>query len=95
MEGHGCDPNQPCWLCNRGRAELNAAAFAQMQQPPVPPPAACKFLGDELTGTERAALGMDHAKRWARCLHPGTPLGEIACGCGGCGVNCRGYLKGE
>jgi hypothetical protein len=52
----------------------------------------CKLVGRELTGRERAARGLDHARRWALCLHPDRPLGEAVCGCKGCGPGCRGYV---
>jgi len=58
---------------------------------PVAEPPPCVHRGDELTGRERAARGLDHARHWAFCGHPGRPLGEAACPCHGCGPGCPGY----
>ncbi len=61
--------------------------------PPAPatPPGPCAHLGAELTGPERAARGLGHARKWSLCGHPGKPLGEAVCPCRGCGPKCPGY----
>lgn len=55
----------------------------------------CRYLGDALTGRERNEAGLSHAKEWHPCGHKETPLGKYVCTCGGCGVNCRGFLAEE
>lgn len=60
-----------------------------------PPPAPCKYVGDELTGKQRDARELDHQRRWAFCLHEQKPLGEAVCPCRGCGPNCSGYNLAE
>lgn len=62
----------------------------------VPAPEPCAHKGRDLTGPERAAASLSHARRWALCLHPDTPLGEHVCGCmtpAGCGPRCAGYSQ--
>jgi hypothetical protein len=51
----------------------------------------CVHRGEELTGQEREALGLDHRRRWTLCLHDEQPLGAAVCSCKGCGANCPGY----
>lgn len=60
---------------------------------PAAKPAAgpCVHLGDALTGPEREAAGLPHAKRWSLCLADPKPLGEYVCPCKGCGPRCPGY----
>ena len=53
----------------------------------------CVHLGDELSGAEREAHGLNHAKKWSRCENPSKPLGEFVCPCKGCGRWCRGYME--
>jgi hypothetical protein len=57
----------------------------------VAPP--CAHLGAPLTGPERAARKLSHARPWRWCLHAGQPLGEAACSCRGCGPKCPGYAR--
>lgn len=80
-------------MCRKCWNELNARGG-----PANPPPLAatraaepCTLLGSELTGTQRDARGLGHAKKWSLCLHPDKPLGEVVCPCRGCGPGCRGY----
>lgn len=54
---------------------------------------ACATLGRELTGPEREAAGLSHARKWRKCLNPTTPLGPNVCRCAGCGPKCPGYEK--
>jgi hypothetical protein len=88
-----------CWLA------LNDPRYAALWSGlAVPPPAtpaprraaACAHRGRELTGAERAAAGLGHARRWSLCLHPEKPLGEHVCGCMkpvGCGPRCPEYSQ--
>lgn len=62
---------------------------------PVGPTPPCAHQGDDLTGPERQAAGLDHARRWLHCLHPDRPLGPHVCGCRGCGPRCPGYAAGD
>lgn len=55
----------------------------------------CRHLGDELTAAERETRRLDHLRKWTFCLHVDKPLGEAACGCRGCGPNCRGYVADD
>lgn len=55
-------------------------------------PLPCLFLGDELSGRQRAEAGLDHSRRWAPCEHPDRPLGPYVCPCAGCGPTCPSYL---
>lgn len=76
------------------KAEHLAASLARRPvvapaHPPVPEP--CVHRGAELTGPERAAAGLTHAKLWLRCLHPDRPRGEVVCPCQGCNPTCPGY----
>jgi len=63
--------------------------------PPADPPAPCVHQGDDLTGPERQAAGLGHARRWLHCLNPEQPLGPHVCSCKGCGPTCRGYQAEE
>ena len=58
--------------------------------PAVPAPV-CLYFGPALTGADRNAAKLDHARDWHWCEHPGKPLGAAVCPCQGCGVNCPGY----
>lgn len=84
-----CGRVTECPTCWR-RADA-ARRAGQPKQPNKEPPAPCAHLGDELTGRERAARGLDHARRWALCLHDEKPLGEVVCPCRGCNSSCPGY----
>jgi hypothetical protein len=92
-------PYQPgwCYLC---WLSLNDERYARLwagggpARSPRKAAATCTHLGDALTGSERAARGLSHARRWSLCLHPDKPLGDAVCGCMrpvGCGVKCPGY----
>jgi hypothetical protein len=100
MITHTCDPHQWCAVCdhnersgtprNHPSAPRRPAATASpaRQSLPVAP---CRFIGDELSGSERQARGLDHARKWTHCEHRTKPLGDAVCGCQGCGPRCRGY----
>lgn len=80
-----------CWLWHnhppsRDHWEGKAVRFARASNP-----APCAHRGAELTGPERQARGLGHARRWTLCLHPAKPLGEAVCSCKGCGPKCSGY----
>lgn len=78
-----------CWLYE------NREDYRRLWSPGEPPESpACVHLGDELTGRERDAAGLDHRRRWALCTHPDKPLGPHVCGCKGCGPKCPGYADG-
>ena len=82
--------------CPRCRMAARGPAFAAVidRQDGVTPPAPpdeCPHLGAELTGPERQAVGLSHAKRWALCTHPDQPLGPYVCPCAGCGPRCKGH----
>lgn len=55
----------------------------------------CIYAGDELTGYERDAAGLQHGKRWLHCEHPLPPLGPVVCPCKGCGPSCPGFRSEE
>lgn len=84
-----------------GRKPLFSMWLAEQPDRPAPPPPAppapdtepCFYRGRELTGPERMARGLDHAKAWALCDHPKKPLGEAVCPCMGCGPACPGYRE--
>ncbi len=58
---------------------------------PVVPPEPCGYA-KLLTGKEREANGLDHARVWNRCCNPKLPLGkQFVCPCQGCGPACSGY----
>jgi hypothetical protein len=87
-----------CWLAIHHpdyRALFGETAAPPPAPVPVPagstPPPACVYLGDELTGPEREAAGLDHVRKWSLCLHPQQPLGPNVCGCKGCGPSCRSF----
>jgi hypothetical protein len=101
IQTHTCTPGEWCAVCDHNerhggarnhphaprRPTAHAASPARVSLPVVP----CVHVGDDLTGPERQARGLDHARRWTRCEHPAQPLGEVVCGCRGCGPTCRGY----
>lgn len=101
MRHCGHQPPKPtCGVCRRYDSDPAFRAFsdrtaerlAATAPPEVP---ACSLVGRELTGPERAARGLDHARRWTLCLHKEQPLGEAVCGCKGCGPACPGYAPPE
>jgi hypothetical protein len=59
--------------------------------PKAAPAGPCVHRGRELTGPERQAAGLGHARRWTLCLHPDAPLGPHACPCRGCNSSCPGF----
>jgi hypothetical protein len=84
-----------CWLAvNHTRYRALFAAGGPAPPRATTPP--CVHKGRELTGPERAAAGLGHARRWSLCLHPEKPLGEHVCGCMkpvGCGPRCPEYSQ--
>ncbi len=65
--------------------ELHAGRTTRRELP-------CVHRGEPLTGMEREAAGLDHAKDWRRCEHESKPLGDAVCPCQGCGPKCVGYV---
>ena len=70
-----------------------AGSFPPERVEATAPP--CRHRGRELTGPEREAAGLDHARLWLYCDHPAKPLGPTVCGCLGCGAHCPGYEAGS
>lgn len=55
----------------------------------------CEFIGPDLTPEQTRARGLRvDAKRWHYCESDARPLGEVVCGCAGCGPACPGYEPG-
>jgi hypothetical protein len=75
-----------------GRCTLWARGQWSVSAPPPPRP--CVYLGDQLTGREREANGLDHRRVWSLCTHPAQPKGRHVCPCKGCGTSCPGYDDG-
>ncbi len=92
----GCIAPKPCPICANWhtypphvRANLaTRTATATPKAIPLP----CVHEGEPLTGFERNARGLD-SRAWKHCNHPKQPLGDVVCGCKGCGPSCPGYPK--
>lgn len=87
-----------CWLAVHVRSYQRHWGLPETGEHDRPsaspePVAACRFVGDDLTGPERQAAGLEHSRRWLHCLHPDAPLGPHVCPCRGCGPKCPGYLS--
>jgi hypothetical protein len=72
--------------------------YAKFRNGPTAPPVKrraalpCIYEGTDVPGTERNAAGLDHRRKWIKCLHPEQPLGPNVCKCQGCGPKCSGYI---
>lgn len=55
----------------------------------------CSYRGKVVNGAILRQKGLDTRKEWVYCDHKHKPLGEVVCGCQGCGPNCYGYLSEE
>jgi hypothetical protein len=105
---HGSHPVPVPELCPRCWQYVNVKFYRNLWDQPegvivttAPPapvgpwpagPAPCQHRGELIPLAQRHELGVGTLRDWYPCQHPEKPLGDVVCGCRGCGPGCRGYV---